>query len=127
MFAELAALRDRLATIPGVATARVGFEEGSIAAEDYPIVRVVPTRLDPGRGYQQRTIEVAIVFGEIVTASEGLETVYSKLSDLEEAIIAQVKEHGGRYVATLTDEDRISTYKLMQVQCEITAERPAPP
>lgn len=126
MYAELVALRDALADIPGVQSAKVGFEEGKISPADYPIVRLVPTRITPGRPYQHRTIELAIVFGDEVTPSEGLELIYSKLSDLEEAIIAIVKEHGGRYIATLTDEDRISTYKLMQVQCEIDAVRPGP-
>jgi hypothetical protein len=123
MFTELAALRDALKEVSGVNTCKIGFEE-NISPADYPIIRIIPTRLDPGSPYNQRTIEVGIVFGVAIAESQGLETLYEELSDLEEGIIAEFKEYGGRYTGTVTDEDRLSSYKLMQVIGEIKTERP---
>jgi hypothetical protein len=127
MFAELEELRDALADIEGVTTAKIGYEEGVIAPSDYPIVRLVPTRVAPGRPYQPRRVELAIIFGEETTKSEGLELVYERLCALEVEIIRTLKGLGGSYLATITDEDRISTFKLMQVQCEIDAAAVDPP
>ena len=123
MYAILVALRDALALISGVASCKIGLE-ANMSPVDYPMVRVVPVRVTPGKPYDYRNIETRIFFGANISASEGLELVYSTLITLEEEIIKVVKAQGGRYIETITDEDRIDTYKLMVVRLEIRAARP---
>ena len=115
----LEAARDALALIAGVASCKIGLE-ANISPADYPLIRVVPSRLTPGRPYGNRTIETLIYFGAQTAKSEGLETVYGDLFDLESAIIAAVQGLGGRYRETITDEDRLDAYKLMTIRCELT-------
>ena len=115
----LEAARDSLATITGVASCKIGLE-ANISPADYPLVRLVPSRLTPGKPYGNRTVEVLVYFGAQTAKSEGLETVYGDLFDLESAIIAKVQAMGGRYRETITDEDRLDAYKLMTVRCELT-------
>lgn len=116
----LEAARDAMALIAGVASCKIGLES-NISPADYPLIRVVPSRLTPGKPYGNRTIETLIYFGAQTAKSEGLETVYGDLFDLESAIIAAVQGLGGRYRETITDEDRLEGgYKLMTIRCEIT-------
>ena len=56
----------------------------------------MPSRLTPGKPYSGRTIETLIYFGAQITLSEGLETVYAGLFDIEALILAEVKALGGR-------------------------------
>lgn len=114
----LNAARDSLATIPGVASCAVGLES-NIGPGDYPLIRLVPSRLTPGRPYNERTIETLIYFGASTTLSEGLANVYSDLFALEAAIIAKIKALGGRYLETITDEDRLDAYKLMTIRADL--------
>lgn len=126
MFATLEAARDALALIPDVASCRIGLEQG-ITAADYPLVRLVPSRLTPGRPYNNRTAETLIYFGMDITAAEagGLEAVYAALFVLEGEIIAKLKAMGHRYVETITDEDRLDAYKLMTIRAELVGTQPA--
>lgn len=115
----LEAVRDALADIAGVASCKIGLEP-NISPADYPLIRLVPSRLTPGKPYGNRTIETLIYFGTQTATSEGLETVYENLFTLESAIIAAVQDFGGRYRETITDEDRLDAYKLMTIRCELT-------
>jgi hypothetical protein len=124
MFNTMRALRDDLADIDGVRSCKIGVEAG-ISPADYPLIRLVPTRIVPGQPYNNRTVEVHVYFGANTTESEGLEYVYQQLFNLEVDIINTIKASGGRYIETLTDEDRLDTYKLMFIRFEIQAERPA--
>lgn len=126
MMTTLESLRDSLATIPGVASCKVGIE-GNISPQDYPLVRIVPSRITPGRPYQNRQAECLIYFGAPTANSEGMETVYEDLFDMESAILEKLRAFGGRYLETVTDEDRLETYKCMAVRCELFAANPAPP
>lgn len=119
MFAALSTYRDALAAIDGVASCAIGIE-ADISPADYPLIRLVPRRITPGREYGKRTAETIIYFGVDKSASEGLESVYESLSALEAAIIATLQPMGGRYVETLTDEDRLDTYKLMSALFNLT-------
>jgi hypothetical protein len=121
----LTVTRDALALIPGVASCKVGMED-NISPSDYPLIRLVPSTLTPGAPYGARTIDTLITFGAQVTESEGLETVYAALFDLELAIREAVRALGGRYLTTVTDQDalpfvdgRPSPYKLMAVRVEL--------
>lgn len=125
MMTTLQALRDSLATIPGVASSKVGLED-NIGPSDYPLCRIVPSRITPGRPYQNRQAECLIYFGTATANSEGMEAVYAELFNLEAAILDKLRALGGRYLETVTDEDRLTTYKLMAVRCELFALNPAP-
>ena len=123
MMTTLEALRDALAAVPGVASCRVGLED-NISPADYPRIRIVPNPITPGRPYANREAECSIFFGAQIANSAGLEAVYSALFDLEAQILAVVRAFGGRYLDTITDEDRLPMYKLMVVRARITAANP---
>lgn len=112
------ATRDALAGIAGVASCKIGLEP-NISPSDYPLIRVVPSRLTPGKPYAGRTIETLVYFGAQTATSEGLETVYSDLFELESSIIGEIQALGGRYIETITDEDRLDAYKLMTIRADM--------
>lgn len=120
--AALEAARDALSDLPGVASCKVGLE-ANISPIDYPLVRVVPVRMTPGRPYSRRTIECQVYIGWNATeAQAGLEGVYESLLALEELVRDTITQDlGGRYIETLTDEDRLDTYKLMAIRCELVS------
>lgn len=126
MMAALEAARDALAVIAGVASCKVGLE-ANISPADYPLVRLVPVRITPGKPYNNRTAEVMIVFGTPTTKAEGLEEVYRDLFALESEILRVVRNLGGRYVETVTDDDRLDAYKVMAARVELPGVIPAPP
>ena len=123
MYAKLVTLRDAMAVIDGVKTCKIGVEAG-ISPADYPLIRLLPARITPGTPYNQRTAEVSVYFGVNITESEGLEYVYQRLLLLEAEIIKKIKASGGKYIETITDEDRLDTYKLMFIRFEIETARP---
>ena len=59
-----------MALIAGVASCKIGLES-NISPADYPLIRVVPSRLTPGKPYGNRTIETLIYFGAQTAKSEG--------------------------------------------------------
>jgi hypothetical protein len=123
MYSILVTLRDSLSDIDGVKTCNIGVETG-ISPADYPMIRLVPVRITPGTPYNRRTAEISVYFGVNITESEGLEYVYQQLMVLEAEIIKTIKAAGGKYIETITDEDRLDTYKLMFIRFEIEADRP---
>lgn len=118
MMAVLEAARDSLATIPGVKSCAIGIEP-NISPADYPMIRLVPSRITVGRPYDKRTCETLVYFGMNKATSEGLESVYEALFDLEALIIEKLKALDGRYVETITDEDRLDAFKLMTIRAEL--------
>ncbi len=127
MFATLEAVRDDLAQIADVASCKIGLEQG-ITAADYPLIRLVPSRITPGRPYNHRTAECLVYFGMDITAAEagGLEAVYAALFGLEAAIIERLRAMGHRYIETITDEDRLDAFKLMTIRAEVGGVTPEP-
>jgi hypothetical protein len=132
MMAALEAARDALAAcdtlvaaaaeVPPRGSCKIGLE-ANISPASYPLVRVVPSRVTPGKPYSKRSVETLLYFGAPTTLSQGLEEVYSDLATLEAEMLAVVQSIGGRYVETITDEDRLDAYKLMVIRCEL----PDPP
>ena len=123
-------LRDLLAAVEWgegerVRTARIGLEAGMSPA-DYPIVRLVPSRLqrsdlDEAAGLAGlRGVEVLVYFGmPIVEADAGLEDLYRQLFLMEVALIAALPVAGdyvARWQETILDEDRVPGYKLMALR-----------
>ncbi|WP_313954114.1 hypothetical protein [Accumulibacter sp.] len=124
----LEALRDRLTLIPGVATCRIGLEE-NICPDDYPIIRLVPSRLLSGYALTARKAELLIYFGMPIAPFDEepdddgrvrLEKLYAALFEIEGLIRAEIITMGGVYLETITDEDRLDTYKLMAIRCEVS-------
>lgn len=122
MYSQLETLRNAFCDIDGVKSVKIGVE-ANISPASYPMIRIVPARMTPGE-YNKRLVEVGVYFGYNVAESRGLELVYEKLLTLEAEIIKTIKAQGGRYVETITDEDRLDTYKLMYIRCEIIVDRP---
>lgn len=123
MYSTLTALRDAMADIDGVTSCKIGIE-ANLSPADYPMIRILPVRITPGKPYDRRTCEAGVYFGVAVAESEGMELVYSTLLTLEGEIIKTIKAEGGKYIETITDEDRLDTYKLMFIRFEIEADRP---
>ena len=129
MFRDLETARDALAQCTTITTAQAGDPatgscaiglEANISPADYPMIRIVPVRITPGKGYGARTCEALLYFGVPLANSEGLEAVYEELFDFEAEIIDVLGTLRGRYIETVTDEDRLDTYKLMAIRCEIS-------
>lgn len=126
MFAVLETARDALALIDGVASCKIGIE-ANLGPGDYPMIRLVPTRLIAGRPYHARECETLIYFGAPIANSEGMEAVYESLFALEAEILTVLRALGARYRETITDEDRLDAYKLMVIRADITGGNTAPP
>lgn len=123
IYPMLTELKTKLTAVDGVATCKIGLEQG-IAHEDYPIVRIVPQDIAEGDSYTRRKANVLVYFGmPIDESTDGLESVYSQLLTMEAAIVAASKIFGdgwrSKYLSTITDEDRVEVYKLMAVRLEI--------
>ena len=122
MYNNLATLRDALALISGVATCKIGLE-ANMSPADYPLIRIVPTRIRTAAVNTRRRAEVLIYFGVPIHEFDGgLESLYSHLFTLEQTIIDTVLSSAGWlgfYTETITDEDRLDAYKLMACRCDI--------
>lgn len=132
LFEVLTLIKTTLAAVPGVVTCKIGLE-AAITADDYPLIRIVPRRLQPPADeVRERSLELLIYCGvPLLEASEGLEAVYAGLLTLEEAIleamqfrVIQAGLAGGaflstEYVETITDEDRLPHYKLFAMRWRV--------
>lgn len=123
VYAKMEELAMELERIEFVNSVKIGIEP-NISPEDYPLIRIVPQRLTPSAPYNQRLCETGIYFGAATHQAEGMEKVYDNLFYMEERIIEAVKKLGGKYFETITDEDRLDTYKLMFIRADLYVERP---
>jgi hypothetical protein len=124
---------DSLKTIDGVQSCKIGLEVG-MTANDYPMIRVVPTRIisadnNPGR----RTVSVIIYVGvKIFEGPESLAKLYAELLDFESAVrakvmfemVSDIRKQGffikTEYVETIFDEDRVPLFKLIAIKLNVT-------
>lgn len=132
LFELLTLIKTTLAAVPGVATCQIGLE-AAITADDYPLIRIVPSRLQPpAEGATRRGMELLIYCGmPLLEASDGLEAVYAGLLTLEAEILEamqfrliQAGLNAGaflrsEYVETITDEDRLPLYKLFALRWRV--------
>lgn len=125
MMAALEAARNALGAITGVASCKIGLE-ANISPADYPLIRLVPSRITPGAPYGNRTADLLVYFGAPTANSEGLEEVYRDLFALEADILEVLRGLGAKYRETITDEDRMDTYKLMALRVDLAGLIPAP-
>ncbi len=126
MMAALEAARDALALIDGVASCKIGLE-ANLSPADYPMIRLVPARIIPGRPYHARECETLIYFGAPIANSEGMEEVYESLFALEAEILTVLRGLDARYRETITDEDRLDAYKIMAIRVDLIGVNVAPP
>lgn len=128
----LTQIKETLAVLPGIASCQIGLE-ANITPSDYPLIRIVPTRMRPNDDIGDRALlELTVYFGDaLLESADGLETVYEGLFELEE-LIRQAVLFGAvkaawdagsrmqvRYVDTLFDEDRLVHYKVMASRFEV--------
>lgn len=115
MYAALQAIKDELTYVWGVKTCKIGIEN-SLSPDDYPIIRIVPQRIEPGNVIARNKYTVHIYFGLPVSESDGgLEAVYESLSDLADAIRTSMEtsqSFGALWQETVLDDDRVDKYKL---------------
>jgi hypothetical protein len=113
-------IRDTLAVVPGVATCKIGLEANMTPA-DYPMVRIVPSRLSDGAVRGRRAAELLIYFGQpIHEFSSGLESEWQTLLAMESALRDVLVQTGTVfYRETILDEDRVDAYKLLAIRCEV--------
>jgi hypothetical protein len=123
MFAVLTTVRDELADLEGVHTCRIGMES-TLTPADYPMIRIVPAKLDeslPRLGV--RKAEAMVYFGVAVHEFEGgLEALYEQLLAMESRILASLRglqDVSVRHLETILDEDRVDAYKLMALRVVI--------
>lgn len=132
LFELLTLIKTTLATVPGVASCKIGLE-ANITPDDYPLIRIVPSRLQPPAGEaRDRSLELLIYCGApLLEASDGLEAVYAGLLTLEAAILEAMRFRviqaglavgaflSTEYVETVTDEDRLPHYKLFAMRWRV--------
>jgi hypothetical protein len=130
MMDVLTVLKNRIAALPGIATCKIGLED-NLTPDDYPMVRIVPSRVEPSANGTRLKMELLIYFGAPVqpfddTPDAGgrvrMEKLYAALFDIEAALRALPRNGDGfayRYRDTITDEDRLDTYKIMAVRAEV--------
>ncbi|MDF9392261.1 MULTISPECIES: hypothetical protein [Methylococcus] len=90
MWNTLVSIRDTLVQLPDVKTCRIGIETG-LSPDDYPIIRLLPSSLDPGAPW--RSMNVLVYYGApLAEADQGLEALY-------ELWVAPVQRAGWRSLA----------------------------
>lgn len=119
VFPLLTVLRDELATVPGVVSAKVGIE-AAMTADQYPMIRIEPSAIRYGGLTQTRAVDVLIYFGtpvhEFTTDLQGL---LSDLMSMESAILSKLEASQVvrfDYAETVADEGRVDGYRLMAIR-----------
>jgi len=121
MMTLLENLRNKLATVAGVKTCKIGME-ANITPDDYPIVRLVPSTVRQKNVYM-RECDLIVYFGQpIHEFTGGLESLYTSLFTMEAALLAAARSITSIvviYDETVLDEDRLSAYKLMALRLTV--------
>lgn len=122
VFQLLASARDSMAGVDGLATCKVGLERG-ISPADYPMARVVLSRIGDGENLSDNAAEVQIYFGvPIHESAEGLEAVYAAALDMRQRLLVALwaaNDFTCVHHETVADEDRIEAYKMFAMRCTI--------
>lgn len=121
IFPSLEALRDHLGAVPGIVTSKIGLEANMTPA-DYPMVRLVPSRIAGSDTFHRRSTQLLVYFGmPIHEFTDGLEVMYEQLLALEASLIAAAASGPVfcQYLETILDEDRVDGYKLMALRLRI--------
>jgi len=118
-------IKSCLQTIPGIVTCKVGIENG-INPDDYPLIRIVPTRDMHGATIPRKKVEVLVYYGAKIGEIDegGLEAVYAALCGMEDSIITALescRDFTATWEDTVTDEDRLEAYKLFASRFMVVA------
>lgn len=124
MFEYLEDMRSKLELIDGVKTCRIGIE-AALSPVDYPIVRIVPTRLIDVSVTEQK-LEVVVYYGRpIHESTEGVSGVLMQLFEMEDQIKAALKTGAGykaKHIDTVTDDQDVEEhFKLFASRFEVMA------
>lgn len=115
MYTALSNIKTALSGVAGVNTCKIGIEN-SLSPDDYPIIRIVPQRIEPGNVIARNKYTVHIYFGLPISESDGgLEAVYAALSGLADNIriaMETAQDFGALWQETILDDDRVDKYKL---------------
>lgn len=115
----LAAARDKLAALAAVSTCKIGFEANMTPA-DYPMVRIVPSKIGDEEIIGKRGVEVLVYFGQPVHEfSTDLHGQWQSLLTMESQIIDALQSSPAFFFAyrdTFLDEDRIEAYKVLAIR-----------
>ena len=119
LWETLLEVRGQLAAVPGVQSCKIGLET-PIVAEDYPIIRLVPSliRTDEPRGGIDVIDPLLVYYGwNLLEVDSGLEVIYQTLFDMREQIrtILTTPDEWPlvwQYKDTVMDEDRLPRYKM---------------
>ncbi|MDY0274792.1 MAG: hypothetical protein RBR42_05040 [Desulfomicrobium sp.] len=88
--------------------------EPEITGKDYPLIRIVPRRSTPRKG-GGKIVEVLIYFGDKLSDYKGLELIYQKMAEVEDAVTSTIKAgHGWKaeHLDTVYDGDTLKAYKI---------------
>lgn len=124
MYAVLASIRDALKAVPGVKTCKIGMEP-DITPADYPLVRIVPSKITDGvPRIGPRECEALIYFGRpIHDFTDGLEAVYEDLFAFEQKLLTAARAATAVaslvHLETILDEDKVEAYKLFALRVRI--------
>lgn len=124
MYAVLESIRDALAAVEGVKTCCIGMEAG-ITPADYPLVRIVPSKVRDGvpRGPAQ-SCDALIYFGQAIHEFEGgLEALYEQQFAFGKQLLsaARAATRAGEVVfeEMILDEDRLEAFKMFALRVRI--------
>lgn len=123
-FDILTRVRDALGGIEGVETSSIGLE-ANITADDYPMVRIVPSEISAADTPSEEEMGILIYYGALAHGStkNDLEAQYSWLLDMEAKIKTAMDEGVGwsaTWRDTVLDEDRVPGYKLFASRFVVT-------
>ena len=111
----LVTVRDKMATISGVKTSKIGLERG-VGSKDAPFIRIVPLDVKPQGGISpSQNLTYQVVFG-VDTKNRDYEELHDQYFSLAEEIIADGKALGGTWVRTVTDQDTVQNLKTAVVE-----------
>ena len=111
----LVTVRDKMATIQGVKTSKIGLERG-VGSKDTPFVRIVPIDVKPEGGITPaQSLTYQVVFG-VDAKVRDYEELHDQYFSLAEKIIAAGKSLGGTWLRTVTDEDTVQNLKTAVVE-----------
>ena len=114
-----------LEPLEGIVTCKIGIEN-AINPDDYPLIRIVPTRDSHAATLPRKKVEVLFYYGAKIGEIDegGLEAVYAALCGMEDAIISAMescRDFTATWQDTVTDEDRLEAYKLFASRFTVVA------
>ena len=121
--AVLDSMKSKLAVVPGIKTIKVGIET-NMAPTDYPIIRLVPSRITGGDPSHFRNCEVLVYFGiNLLEAQVGLEAVLDRLMNMEQEIVDALSTGSGykcSFIETLTSAGVVEHYELAVARFKVS-------